>query len=100
VTLTIPNSSGVSGQLSFSLAFGEAVRFQREGLTPTDRPRLLVNYVPAPVLTRRQAWEKQNFFVGEYINDAVDTESDGLPNGIEIRVWGCRQRRGTRFRKA
>ncbi len=86
VTLTVPNVGGVAGQIQFSLA--SAKRFvSREGISPTQRPRLTVNYVPAPVLTRRQAWEKQNFFVGEYINDTLDTDNDGLPNGVEY-AWG------------
>lgn len=86
VTLTAVNNFGVSGQIQFGL--GSAKRFvSREGLTPTLRPRLAVNYVPAPVLTRRQAWMKQNFFIGEFVSDSADTESDGLANGIEY-AWG------------
>jgi glucose/arabinose dehydrogenase len=86
VTLTLPNAGNVAGQISFDL--GSAREFaSREDVQPTDRPRLTVNYVPAPVLTHRQAWEKQNFFVGEYINDTFDTDNDGLPNGIEY-AWG------------
>ena len=46
-----------------------------------------MNYVPAPVLTRRQNWEKQHFFAGEFISDTADNESDGLANGIEY-AWG------------
>jgi glucose/arabinose dehydrogenase len=86
ITLTVANNANVAGQIFFALT--SAKRFvSRESLVSTQRPRLTVNYVPAPVLTRRQAWEKQNFFAGEYISDTADTEGDGLPNGVEY-AWG------------
>jgi hypothetical protein len=86
VTLTVANTQSLNKLLFFEV--GSAKRFSsRTALSTTVRPRLAVNYVPAPVLTRRGAWEKQHFFVGEYISDAGDSENDGLTNGIEY-AWG------------
>jgi hypothetical protein len=86
VTLTVPNVGSINETVYFEVA--TARRFvSRNSTSTTVRPRLTVNYVPAPVLTHREAWEKQNFFVGEYINDTADNESDGLTNGIEY-AWG------------
>lgn len=86
VTLTVPNSGVVVSDIEFGLA--SAKRFlTRESSTPASRPRLSVNYVPAPALTHRQAWEAQNYFVGEYINDSDDNDHDELPTVVEY-AWG------------
>ena len=87
VTLTVPNSSAVSGTIYF--ATPSAKRFvSRNSTTTASRPKLTVTYVPPPApLSHRKAWEAQNYFIGEYINDAYDTDRDGLPDGIEY-AWG------------
>ena len=90
VTLTIANVAPVSGNVFFAVP--SAKRFHsRETTTSTgtipNRPRLTVNYVPAPVLSRRKTWELANFYIGEFISDTGDTDRDGIRDLIEY-AWG------------
>ena len=69
-----------------------AKRFHsRETTTSTgtipNRPSLTVNYVPAPLLSRRKTWELANFYIGEFISDTGDTDRDGIRDLIEY-AWG------------
>jgi glucose/arabinose dehydrogenase len=86
ITLTVSNVSAVAENVYF--ATPSAKRFHsRTAPVSANRPRLTVNYVPAPVLSRRRAWELANFFIGEFISDSGDTDKDGIVDGIEY-AWG------------
>ncbi len=87
VTLTVANLDFVSGLMYFAVP--SAKRFiSRQGTTSTSRPKLAVTYVPPPAApSHRKAWEGQNFYIGEYINDSSDTDKDSLTDGIEY-AWG------------
>jgi glucose/arabinose dehydrogenase len=68
--------------------FPTAKRFASfQAVLATSRPKLAITYVPAPVPSRRRAWELAHYFIGEYINDATDTDGDGIDDGIEY-AWG------------
>lgn len=86
VTLTVTNSGAVSGSAYFAVP--SAKRFaSRQHATTASRPKLVVAYIPAPVLSHRRAWEVANYFIGEYISDTADFDLDGIADGIEY-AWG------------
>lgn len=86
ITLTTSNTGAVNGSVWF--AAPSAKRFLSRTSTPAaNRPRLTLNYVPGPVLTHRQSWERSYFFIGQFIDDTADTDGDSLPDGLEY-AWG------------
>ncbi len=87
VTLTLANLDFVSGNIYFAVP--SAKRFvSRQGAPTGSRPKLAITYVPPPApLSHRKAWESQNYYIGEYINDSSDTDKDSLTDGIEY-AWG------------
>ena len=90
VTLSGTHLASVNATISFYRNAPSAKRFaSRTGSTTSARPRLTVNYVPAtpPPATRRKQWEAANYLVGQYIDDAYDTDGDSITDGLEY-AWG------------
>ena len=87
LTLTAANISAVSGNLIF--ASPSAKRFvTKTAILASNRPRLILNYIPAPAApTHRRAWEIAGYLTGQYIDDAYDTDGDGIIDGLEY-AWG------------
>ena len=56
----------------------------RENAVTNQIPFLSITYLPgAPVLSRREAWERQHFFRGQFIDPAADPDTDGIANLLE-----------------
>jgi glucose/arabinose dehydrogenase len=56
----------------------------REGTPAASRPSLRVTYLPGPpALSRRETWERQHFFRGQFIDPAADPDADGTANLLE-----------------
>ena len=88
LTLTAPNASAVSGNLYFGAP--SAKRFaSRTSATTANRPRLNLAYVPAPPppTSRRKLWEQQRYLIGQFIDDSLDLDADGIGDGVEY-AWG------------
>lgn len=96
VTLTRNNSGAVNGLVVFGGP--SAKRFHsRASTTAASRPRLLLNVVPplaAP--THRRAWELAGYLPGQFIDDVLDTDLDGIPDGVEY-AWGFAPRVANAF---
>jgi glucose/arabinose dehydrogenase len=92
VTLTTPNTGTVNGPVLFGPA-PTAKRFHsRASATAASRPRLILNVVPPPPAPdHRGAWEKANYLPGQFIDDAFDTDGDGIVDGLEY-AWGFNPR--------
>lgn len=41
---------------------------------------------PAPTLTRRQEWERQHYFIGQFVDPSGDDDADGFANLLEY-AW-------------
>ncbi len=67
---------------------GTAKKFNsREVTTPSLRPSLSVTYTAGgPTLTRRQQWEQEHFFTGQFIDPAADPDADRQPHLLEY-AW-------------
>lgn len=90
LTMTTANFGAVNGLVVFGSA-PSAKRFMSRatGNAAASRPRLILNVVPPPPAptTHRKEWEQNSYLVGQFIDDAFDTDSDGLPDGLEY-AWG------------
>lgn len=49
-------------------------------------PVLNVSYYTPPILTRREAWERQFYLPGQYVDPDSDSDSDGIPALLEY-AW-------------
>ncbi len=87
VTLTVTSTAKVTDFVYF--AAPSAKRFaSRTATLSSSRPKLTVNYIPAPAApSHRRAWELAGYFTGQYIDDAFDTDGDGIIDGLEY-AWG------------
>lgn len=97
VTLTAALTGSVNGPVLFGPA-PTAKRFHsRSSTTPASRPLLILSVVPPPPTpSHRRAWESAYYLPGQFINDAWDTEGDGIPDGLEY-AWGFNPRAHNRI---
>jgi glucose/arabinose dehydrogenase len=87
VTLTVANTTAVSGSAFFGAP--SAKRFaSRTATLAASRPKLTLNYIPAPAApSHRRAWELTGYLPGQFMDDAYDTDGDGIIDGLEY-AWG------------
>jgi hypothetical protein len=64
-----------------------AKRFRsRETPVAGQRPALVIGYLAAPALTRREQWLRQYFLTGQFVPDDADPDGDGIGNQIEYAL--------------
>lgn len=57
-----------------------------DGGLPAGALLKLAPLEPAPVLTRRQEWERQHYLIGQFVDPGKDDDGDGLGNLLEY-AW-------------